>query len=197
MPRIVVPPVRSAVADCLVHDIPAIDHSGKLFLKVADHLVNIAGQPFPVHFRIGKRFLFIVIFMEEPGILHHGIPDQHMAADGLPVLLAPGKHLVRIRIVHPGHPVFTAFAGILIQQRIGLRFICARQGVKVIVQKIHIGFVTHIKKAETPAQPETVGLRKGIQRLIFIGRFPGEFLKSRFSFSGCGCKHHRAHKAEG
>ena len=102
-------PVRKIVADRFIDDVPAIDDTGVFFLKMGDDLVDIICQARTIGFLGSKRFPFIKILMEKPGILHDGIPYQYVAADADVMRLGPGDHLVRLGIIHNGHAVAGQF----------------------------------------------------------------------------------------
>ena len=100
--------------------------------------------------------------------LHIGVPDEHMAADADVVLLRPGNHGVRTGIGHAGHAVFGGFAGIFVQQGIGLGFVAAGQGIEMTGQEVHKDRVSHIIVAERTAEFETVGLCQGPERFVIL-----------------------------
>ena len=131
--------------------------------------------------------------MEEP-LGHIRVPHQHVPADMLSVRLAPGDHPVGVRIVHPGHSVLAPPGSVLVQQRIRLGFICAGQGIEMIVQEIHKYSIVHIPDSEGSAQSESIWFRKSIQRFIIIRHRPGRFCLADNRHKAkdkCGCQDHK------
>ena len=153
------------IADRLVHHIPAVDDARELFLEMGHHLVDIAGQPGLQGFRVRNGLGLVIIFVEEP-LGHIGVPDQHMAADPDAVLLRPGNHFVRSIVIHAGHAVFRFPGRLLVQEGVGLGFVCTGQGIEVAGQEFQEGPVVHILKTEGAAQFKSVGLRQGPERIV-------------------------------
>ena len=145
---------------------------------MGDDLIDITGQPGPHCLLIRNGLTVVVALMEEPGG-HIRIPDQNVSADADAVLLRPGDHFIRPGIVHAGHAVPALFGSCLIQQGICLGLIGAGKRVEMTADKVHIGGIPETVIAEAGAQPESVGLGEGTERIIVLGNRTGGFAESR------------------
>ena len=163
-------PFAGAVANGLVDHIPAENDPGIGFLKVGDHLLNVALGTGAGGLLIHIGAIGAVAFPEKP-VAHIRIPHQHMAADFQAVLLRPFHHPVSLRVVHHRRAILGHLATDLVEQRVGLGFVGAGHRGKMALDEVHIGGIADsLMVIIAGAHQETIGLgQAGKGHIIILG----------------------------